>query len=127
MTDGNRENLTVWVDIPVDVLDRAMNFYETVVGVRVERKARGDHEFGLVRMKNGNGACLVHKKELTSDTKGILVYFNVDGRIRDAVSRVDKAGGNTIVDVHSIEPYGFRAIIVDSEGNRIAVHSWTDA
>jgi hypothetical protein len=36
-------------------------------------------------------------------------------------------GGKVIEDTHAIGPHGFRALLVDSEGNRIAVHSNTDS
>jgi hypothetical protein len=57
----------------------------------------------------------------------VLLYLNVDGRIRDAVANVVPNGGTVIDDTHPIGPHGFRAIVLDSEGNRVALHSNTDA
>jgi predicted enzyme related to lactoylglutathione lyase len=54
------------------------------------------------------------------------VYFNANGRIKDAVDQAEKNGGKVIEPVHSIGPHGYRAILLDSEGNRIALHSVTD-
>ena len=56
----------------------------------------------------------------------LLLYLNVDGRIKDAVEQVSKLGGAVLEDVHSIGPHGFRAIVRDSEGNRVVLHSMTD-
>jgi predicted enzyme related to lactoylglutathione lyase len=53
--------------------------------------------------------------------------LNVDGRIRDAAEQVVPHGGTVIEAVHAIGPHGFRAIVLDSEGNRVALHSRTDA
>ena len=58
---------------------------------------------------------------------GILVYMNVDGRMQDAVQQVAAHGGKVVEPAHSIGPHGFRALIIDSEGNRLALHSNTDA
>jgi predicted enzyme related to lactoylglutathione lyase len=58
---------------------------------------------------------------------GVMLYLNVDGRIRDAVSKVVPNGGRVLEDTHAIGPHGFRAVVLDSEGNRIALHSNTDA
>jgi predicted enzyme related to lactoylglutathione lyase len=58
---------------------------------------------------------------------GVLVYLNVNRRIRDAVRKVVPNGGSVVQDTHSIGPPGFRAIVLDSEGNRIALHSVVDA
>jgi predicted enzyme related to lactoylglutathione lyase len=53
------------------------------------------------------------------------VWF--DGRIRDAVAQVERHGGKVMQAVHTIGPHGCRAIVLDSEGNRIALHSTRDA
>jgi len=71
----------------------------------------------------GNGGCLVPHADQVSATHGVLVYLNVDGRIRDAVAQVGKLGGKVVEDVHAIGPHGWRAVVLDSEGNRVALHS----
>ena len=53
--------------------------------------------------------------------------MNVDRRIRDAVAQVEQLGGKALEATHPIGPHGFRAIILDSEGSRIALHSTVDA
>ena len=53
--------------------------------------------------------------------------MNVDKRIRDAVIQVKKHGWKIVEPIHAIGPHGFRAIVLDNEGNRIALHSTTDA
>ena len=55
------------------------------------------------------------------------ILANVNGRIRDAVIQVEKHGGKIVEPISSIAPHGFRAIVIDSEGNRIALHSEMDA
>ncbi len=55
------------------------------------------------------------------------MYMNVDGRIRDAIVQTERMGGKVVEAVHAIGEHGFRAIILDSEGNRIALHSTRDA
>ena len=62
----------------------------------------------------------------SSANGGILCYLNVDGRIRDAVAQVGKLGGKVIEPTKSIGPHGFRAVVLDSEGNRLALHSQSD-
>jgi predicted enzyme related to lactoylglutathione lyase len=59
--------------------------------------------------------------------KGILVYMNVNGRIRNAMDKVAKNGGNVIEPTHQIGQHGFRSILLDSEDKRIVLHSNTDA
>ncbi len=124
---NTQHNRTVWTDTPVADLDRAINFYANVLSITVSKEQFGEIEFAVLEHKEGNGGCLVVKPEDISADKGILVYMNVDGRIRDAVTKVSENGGKVVEDTHSIGPHGFRAIILDSEGNRLALHSETDA
>jgi predicted enzyme related to lactoylglutathione lyase len=126
MSESNiQNNRAVWFDIPVVDLDRALNFYRAVLGVRIDKQTIGDFSLGVIEHENGIGGCLVlNKEEITAG--GVLIYLNVNGRIRDAVSKVVPNGGSIIQDTHSIGPHGFRAVVLDSEGNRIAVHSETD-
>lgn len=128
MNDFNAtHNRAVWFDIPVADLDRAAAFYAAVLNVKVAKEQFDDSSFCTLDHKEGNGGCLVeNSKEISSD-KGILVYMNVNNRIRDAVTQVSAQGGKILKEIHAIGPYGFRAIVFDSEGNRIALHSSTDA
>jgi predicted enzyme related to lactoylglutathione lyase len=52
-----------------------------------------------------------------------LLYFNCQGRLDEAVAAVGPNGGKVLQPKHPIGPYGFRAVVLDSEGNRIALHS----
>ena len=79
-----------------------------------------DHEKGI-------GGCLMLSLNEISADKGIMVYMNVDGRIQYAMSKVEPGGGKIIEPAHQIGQHGFRSVILDSEGNRIVLHSNTDA
>lgn len=127
MSTYNRtHNRTVWIDIPVADLDRAIAFYSAVLDIQVSTEQFGDVSFGVLEHQEGNGGCLVICPEEVARDRGILVYMNADGRLRDAVANVSAHGGEVIEDVHSIGPHGFRALVRDSEGNRLALHSDTD-
>ena len=128
MSDFNSEkNIAVWFDIPVEDLDRACEFYGAVTARSAQQVEFDGMKFAVLDHKDGNGGCLVPGKEMISSTGGILVYLNVNGRIQDAVAKAEDAGGTILQAIHNIGPHGFRAIILDSEGNRLALHSMTDA
>jgi uncharacterized protein len=127
MSDLNRNhNRAVWFDIPVSDLDRAASFYQAVLNCGVSTESFEDIRFGVFEHDQGNGGCLVPMPDHTSRDGGVLLYMNVHGRIRDAIEQSKNLGGEIIDDVHPIGPHGFRAIIRDSEGNRIALHSEVD-
>jgi predicted enzyme related to lactoylglutathione lyase len=123
---NSKYNRAVWFDIPATDLDRAAAFYSAVLGVRVDKETFGDSSIGVIEHEEGNGGCLVPNHEEVA-AGGVLIYLNVDGRIRHAVSQVVPHGGTVVKPIHSIGPHGYRAVILDSEGNRVALHSNTDA
>lgn len=127
MSDLNsKHNRAVWFDIPVADLDRAAKFYAAILAIKVSKQEFNNFAFCVLEHDEGNGGCLVPKANEVSATAGILVYLNVNGRIRDAVSKVSANGGSVLETIHSIGPHGFRVIIKDCEGNRVALHSHSD-
>jgi predicted enzyme related to lactoylglutathione lyase len=128
MSDFNsKNNRAVWFDVPVADLNRAAAFYRAVLAIGVSTADFGGCSIGILDHQDGNGGCLVVNPSEVSANTGILVYFNVDKRIKNAVAQVERHGGSVMQPIHSIGPHGFRAIVKDSEGNRIALHSTTDA
>ena len=117
----------VWVDIPVVDLDRAIAFYAAVLGTAVTREGGPGFSFGLLAHSGSDVAgCLYLADDGNAPSpRGPLVYLNVDGRIADAERAVAARGGQVLKATHAIGPHGYRAIVVDSEGNRVALHSGT--
>jgi uncharacterized protein len=129
-------NRIAWVDIPVTDLERAVAFYSALLGEGVERQAGAGYVVGLLpAARGGAGARLVrdpsapHPPPATGNAPsrtGPLVYLSVPGRLRAASRIAREHGGEVLADAHSMGEFGWRAIILDSEGNRIALHSSTD-
>ena len=118
-------NRIVWVDIPVTDLDRAIAFYSAVLGARVTKEGGPGFSFGLLpHSGNEVGGCLVNADAGHPPSgAGPLVYLNAEGRLGQAVDAVAAHGGRVLQPVHPIGPHGHRAIVIDSEGNRVALHA----
>jgi uncharacterized protein len=69
------------------------------------------------------GGCLFASVEEMPSDKGPMIYLNANGRLDEALAAVTANGGEIIQPKRPIGPFGFRAIILDSEGNRVALHS----
>lgn len=118
------QNTVVWMDIPVTDLKRATDFYAKVLGAKLEPEKMGEVEFSVLPHAGSNvSGCLTTSSDNKPSRNGPLVYLNVNGRLDEAVRIAGDSGGEVLEPSHPIGPYGFRAIIVDSEGNRIALHS----
>lgn len=123
-TNGNTR--AVWFDVPCTDLDRAIRFYGAVLSCEVAREEFDGGAMGvLAHDSSGVGGCLVVTTDNTPSDKGILLYLNCDGRLDDAIARATEHGGAVLTPKHQIGPHGFRAILRDSEGNRVALHSNT--
>jgi predicted enzyme related to lactoylglutathione lyase len=117
-------NHIVWVDIPVVKLDRAIRFYTAVLGAEVEKVEYPGMSIGSFPHKDGEAAgCLYVSETVKPSVDGPLVYLNVHGRIDEAVEAAKTSGGKVVQAKESIGPFGFRTVIIDTEGNRIALHS----
>jgi uncharacterized protein len=125
------ENTLCWTDIPVTNLDRAKKFYSAVLGKEVSKMSEEGFEYGLLphEEQNASGCLCVGGDSAGSENKpsqnGPLIYLSVEGRLDDAVKAASANGGKVLQAKQQIGPHGFRAVIVDSEGNRIALHSST--
>ena len=115
-----------WFEIPVSDMDRAKQFYETVFNVEIK-----DVEFGDVKMgwfPDNNGAygatgSLIKQNSYIPSKEGTLVYF-LSKDVQIELDRVEAAGGKIGLEKTKIsDENGFMGVFLDSEGNRVALHS----
>jgi predicted enzyme related to lactoylglutathione lyase len=117
-------NKLVWVDIPTVNLDRAIRFYSAVLGGQVEKQEYPGMVIATLPGKEGESSgCLYVSETVKPSADGPLVYLNVHGRLDEALEAVGPSGGRVLEPKVSIAPFGFRGVILDTEGNRIALHS----
>ncbi|NVJ50634.1 MAG: VOC family protein [Gammaproteobacteria bacterium] len=117
-------NTFVWIDLGVKDLDRAVGFYQKVLNCSLSVEQYENFRFAVFdHQANDVAGCLVPQTNFTPLSESTLIYFNVDGRLIEATEQVAQHGGKVIHPPHSIGPHGARAIVLDSEGNTIALHA----
>ncbi len=123
------DNAISWFEIPAIDLNRATQFYETIFDIKLHPMDMDNIRMRMFPLKDnmtGVGGAVVdsggfHKPSLT---EGPLIYLNGNPDLQKILDKVDSAGGSVMVPKTPISPeYGFMAVIIDTEGNRIGLHS----
>ena len=126
-TEANNKSIIDWFDIPVVNLERAREFYETIFATELQ----------IMRFPNGleialfpssgnsvSGALACHNDEYIPSSQGTLIYLNGDPDLQLVLDRIEGAGGKILLPKSLIsEHWEYMALFLDSEGNRIALHS----
>lgn len=123
------KNAISWFEIPTTDLNRAQKFYEAIFDMQMiplDTSSMKMRMFPIEDMMSGVGGALVdsggfHKP---SATEGTLLYLNANPDVQQVVDRIESAGGKIVMPKTEISPeYGHMALFIDTEGNRIAIHS----
>jgi uncharacterized protein len=114
-----------WFEIPVADFARARRFYESVLGIAVEPMAMGPVTMGMLSADpNAVGGAIVQGDGNAPSSGGTLVYLNGGDDLAPMLARVEQAGGAVVVPKTEIgNDFGFFAHFVDTEGNKVGLHS----
>lgn len=114
-----------WFEIPVTDFARAKAFYEIVLGRPIETMTMGPSTMGFLSMgPDSVGGAIVLEEGATPSRSGTLVYLNGGDDLAPTLARVEGAGGSVTVPKTDIgSGFGFFAHFIDTEGNRVGLHS----
>ena len=121
-----KTNMVGWFEIPVNDMDRAQKFYETVFNVEIKIVDFGGLLMGWFPDRGevpGAQGTLIKQDTYVPSQEGTLVYFISDD-VQNELDRIEASGGKIYQPKTQISPeHGYMAAFIDSEGNRIALHS----
>lgn len=118
-------NVVNWFEIPVNDLGRAKEFYKNVIGVEAQDMQMPGMEmaaFPWVQGGQNTTGALVKSEFNSPQTSGTMVFFQC-GDCADALSKAEANGGSVAMPKTSIGEFGFIGQIIDSEGNKVGLHS----
>jgi predicted enzyme related to lactoylglutathione lyase len=113
-----------WFEIPVTDMERAARFYEALEGRSLKRETfmGVPHAIFQSAKEGGVGGALIYEEKRKPSSEGTTVYLD-SSDIDAALERVSKLGAEVLVPKTSIGPIGFMALLIDSEGNKIGLHT----
>lgn len=117
------QNAVSWFDIPVTDLDRATNFYERITDSKLVRYGTNEIEGAMFAVKGVSGT-LIKGKSFVPSQEGSIIYLDGGADLSGVLGRVEEAGGKVLLPKTPIgEGRGFFAYFLDTEGNRVGLHS----
>ena len=124
------DNPVRWFEIYVQNMARAKAFYESVFKVKLERLNNPEPEMWAFPMTMGGtgtaGALVRMEGGPSSGGNSVLIYFACEDCAVEA-ARVAQFGGRVEREKFSIGEYGYIALVRDTEGNMIGLHSMTQS
>jgi len=119
-------NAVNWFEIPVKNFSKAKTFYEALFGETIQEMPHPQFKYGMLPsdMQNGGiGGGLVEGEGFEPSMTGSLIYLNGGDDLSIPLAKVEAAGGKILLPKTSLGPIGFMAHFVDTEGNKMALHS----
>ena len=114
---------TAWFEIPVTDFDRAKKFYETIFEMEIHALGFGALKMGIFPHSDV-GCAICQGEHYQPSEKGTVVHLNANPDLISVQNKIEAAGGKLLQTKKQISAeYGFMALFIDSEGNRLALHS----
>jgi len=123
------KNAINWFEIPVKNYERAKGFYNTVLNTEIKdhHMPEQNMKYGVFPYDNDNNAVggAIAEGECQKPTAdGPTIYLNGGEDLSVSLNKVESAGGKILMPKTDIGENGFMAQFQDTEGNRMALHSW---
>ena len=120
----NLKHYINWFEIPAYNFDRAVAFYNAIYSINMETTEVNGYAMAFFPARKGIGGAVVRGEGCIPNTTGPLIYLNGGKDLSLVLSRVEEAGGRIIMPKTIInEAVGYFALFMDTEGNRLALHS----
>lgn len=123
------KNAISWFEIPVTDIQRAQAFYEAIFDVKLIPLDLENIKMRMFPIEDpssqvGGALSLAEGFYKPSTTDGTLIYLNANPDVQNVLDKIEGAGGKIVVPKTEISPeYGYMAVFIDTEGNRVALHS----
>lgn len=118
------KNFINWFEIPATNFKRAVAFYNTIFSIELETDNMNDYSMAFFPAEGGVGGAIICGEGSIPHQSGTLLYLNGGDDLNTVLSKVEDAGGKVILQKQKInDENGFFALFVDSEGNKMALHS----
>ncbi|MCK6264509.1 VOC family protein [Vibrio sp. ZSDE26] len=125
ISEADMNNYISIFEIPATDISRAIEFYQAILEINIEKMEFPDMEMGLLPYEEqAVTGVIVKRAGFRPSENGVTIYLNGGDNLQIILDRVAKNSGKIIVPktAHADE-IGYFAIFLDSEGNKLGLHS----
>lgn len=116
-----------WFEIPANDIKRAKKFYETLFDFEMGEAEMNGMKMAFFPYEPGSGKAaggLAQSEMHKPSQGGAIIYLNGNPNLDVALGKVEAAGGTVVIPKTQIdENIGYMAFFIDTEGNKVALHS----
>lgn len=119
------KKLLNFFEIPAKDFQRAVNFYEELLGIELKACDCGKEKMAFFPEKEFNiHGAISFAKDFNPSKDGSLIYFNTNLKLDLLLQKLKNMGGDILKEKTKIEVEGggYFALVLDSEGNRIGLY-----
>ena len=116
-------NAVNWFELPASNFDRAVKFYAHILEVELQKTNMMGLDMAFFPAEDGVGGAVVAGEGYSPAENGSVVYLNGGENLSGPLDRIEQSGGKVLVPKTSIGENGYIAQFLDTEGNRVALHS----
>ncbi|CAM3857763.1 MULTISPECIES: VOC family protein [Flavobacterium] len=112
-------------EIPATDISRAINFYQAILGINIEKMEMPEMEMGIFPYEEQMVTGVLIKGEgYKPSADGVTIYLNGGDNLQTILDKVEKNGGKILMlkTAHADES-GFFALFLDTEGNKLGLNS----
>jgi hypothetical protein len=119
-----RIDFVSWFEIPAINFRQAVEFYQYIFGITMQQNITNSNAVAYFPTNTGIGGSVVAGTGYVPSNTGSLIYLNAGDNLSRVLDKVIPAGGRIIMPktLISLES-GFFAVFIDSQGNKLALHS----
>ena len=112
--------VTVWTEIPVIDMDRAITFYSTVFGYEITLDNTGPNPMAVLNNAMNTVGGHLYPGKPAAEGQGPTIHLEVSDTLEAAMERCQQAGGTLLGDPVAIPPGRF-VYAQDPDGNSIGL------
>lgn len=118
-------NALNWFEIPASDFERARKFYNAIFDFELstDMDPGEGYSMGMFPYQDGVGGAIMSGEGYLPSAEGAVVYLNAGDDLNGALGRIEAAGGQVVMPKTSIGENGYIAYFIDSEGNKVGLHS----